>query len=104
MDDVEICTLIEPQNGASYDDQLAFAQATESLGFHGFFRSDHFVAFSGDGMPGPSESWTILAGLARGRAVEVPDSSHAVYLDQPEEWMRLLADFLKESLEARLWI
>lgn len=65
MDAVEICTFIEPQNGASYDEQLAFAQATESLGFHGFFRSDHFVAFSGDGMPGPSESWTILAGLAR---------------------------------------
>ena len=62
---MEICTFIEPQNGASYDDQLAFARATEGLGFHGFFRSDHFVAFSGDGMPGPSDSWTILAGLAR---------------------------------------
>lgn len=62
---MEICTFIEPQNGASYDEQLAFAQATEALGFHGFFRSDHFVAFSGDGMPGPSDSWTILAGLAR---------------------------------------
>jgi F420-dependent oxidoreductase-like protein len=62
---VEICTFIEPQNGASYDEQLAFAQRTEALGFHGFFRSDHFVAFDGDGMPGPSDSWTILAGLAR---------------------------------------
>lgn len=62
---MEICTFIEPQNGASYDEQLAFAQATEALGFHGFFRSDHFVAFEGDGMPGPSDSWTILAGLAR---------------------------------------
>ena len=62
---MEICTFIEPQNGASYDDQLAFARATEELGFHGFFRSDHLVAFDGDGMPGPSESWTILAGLAR---------------------------------------
>ena len=66
MDAVEICTFIEPQNGASYDEQLAFAQATEALGFHGFFRSDHLLAFDdGDGMPGPSESWTILAGLAR---------------------------------------
>lgn len=62
---MEICTFIEPQNGATYDDQLAFAQATEELGFHGFFRSDHYLAFSGDGMPGPSDSWTILAGLAR---------------------------------------
>lgn len=62
---MEICTFIEPQNGASYDDQLAFAAATERLGFDGFFRADHLVAFEGDGMPGPSESWTILAGLAR---------------------------------------
>lgn len=62
---MEICTFIEPQNGATYDDQLAFARATEELGFHGFFRSDHYLAFSGDGMPGPSDSWTILAGLAR---------------------------------------
>ena len=62
---MEICTFIEPQNGASYDEQLAFATTTESLGFAGFFRSDHFVAFDGDGMPGPSDSWTVLAGLAR---------------------------------------
>jgi F420-dependent oxidoreductase-like protein len=62
---MEICTFIEPQNGASYDEQLAFAAATERLGFHGFFRSDHFVPHHGDGMPGPSESWTVLAGLAR---------------------------------------
>jgi F420-dependent oxidoreductase-like protein len=62
---MEICTFIEAQNGASYDEQLAFAAATERLGFHGFFRSDHFVPHHGDGMPGPSDSWTVLAGLAR---------------------------------------
>lgn len=62
---MEICTFIEPQNGASYADQLRVARATEDLGFDGFFRSDHLVAFDGDGMPGPSESWTILGGLAR---------------------------------------
>ncbi len=62
---MEICTFIEPQNGATYDDQLAFARLTEELGFDGFFRSDHVIAFSGDGMPGPSDSWTVLAGLAR---------------------------------------
>lgn len=62
---MEICTFIEPQNGASFDEQLAWAVATERLGFHGFFRSDHLVPFAGDGMPGPSESWTVLAGLAR---------------------------------------
>lgn len=57
---------IEPQQGASYDDQLAIARATERLGFDGFFRSDHYLAMgSGDGLPGPTDSWTTLAGLAR---------------------------------------
>ena len=62
---MELCTFIEPQNGASYETQRAFAALTEELGFTGFFRSDHYTAFSGDGLPGPSDAWTVLAGLAR---------------------------------------
>ena len=56
---------VEPQQGASYDQQLAVAQAAESLGFSAFFRSDHYVAMSGDGLPGPTDSWVTLAGIAR---------------------------------------
>jgi len=56
----------EPQQGASYDDQLRVARAAEDLGFDAFFRSDHFVAMDeGDGLPGPADSWATLAGLAR---------------------------------------
>ena len=55
----------EPQEGASYDDILRIAQATERLGFDAFFRSDHYLAMSGDGLPGPTDAWTTLAGLAR---------------------------------------
>jgi F420-dependent oxidoreductase-like protein len=55
----------EPQEGASYDDLLAVARRTEELGFDAFFRSDHYVPFSGDGLPGPTDAWTTLAGLAR---------------------------------------
>ena len=57
---------VEPQQGASYDDLLAAAQATERLGFDGFFRSDHFLKM-GDvaGQPGPTDAWITLAGLAR---------------------------------------
>ncbi len=56
----------EPQQGASYDELLAVAQATERLGFDGFFRSDHYLRM-GDGDPGagPTDAWTTLAGLAR---------------------------------------
>ncbi|RFA14583.1 LLM class F420-dependent oxidoreductase [Subtercola boreus] len=56
----------EPQQGASYDDLLAVAQATERLGFDAFFRSDHYLAM-GDAsrLPGLTDAWTTLAGLAR---------------------------------------
>ncbi|MEB0004354.1 LLM class flavin-dependent oxidoreductase, partial [Cryobacterium sp. RTC2.1] len=56
----------EPQQGASYDDILAVAQATEALGFDAFFRSDHYMVMGdGGGLPGPTDAWTTLAGLAR---------------------------------------
>jgi F420-dependent oxidoreductase-like protein len=63
---VEICIFTEPQQGASYDDQLAQARATERLGFDGWFRSDHFLRMGpGDPLPGPTDAWTTLAALAR---------------------------------------
>lgn len=62
---MEFCVLIEPHNGASYDDQLRVALAAEELGFSGFFRADHLVAGAGPGLPGPTETWVTLAGLAR---------------------------------------
>ncbi len=63
---MQICIFTEPQQGASYDTQLAHAQRTEALGFDGWFRSDHYLVMGdGDGMPGPTDAWTTLAGLAR---------------------------------------
>ncbi|HJQ01843.1 MAG TPA: TIGR03560 family F420-dependent LLM class oxidoreductase [Jatrophihabitans sp.] len=56
---------VEPQQGATYDNILAVANATAHLGFEGFFRSDHFIGWSGDGRPGPTDAWSTLAGLAR---------------------------------------
>jgi len=55
----------EPQFGASYDDLLAVAQAAERYGFDAFFRSDHFLTMGGSGLPGPTDSWVTLAGIAR---------------------------------------
>jgi len=62
---VDFRVFLEPQQGATYDDQIAVARAAESLGFSAFFRSDHYVAMSGDGLPGPTDSWVTLAGIAR---------------------------------------
>jgi F420-dependent oxidoreductase-like protein len=59
----------EPQQGATYDDLLAVASTAERLGFGAFFRSDHYLAMGSaldeGGLPGPTDAWTTLAGLAR---------------------------------------
>ena len=55
----------EPQQGADYGTLLAVAQAAERLGFDAFFRSDHYLTIGGSGLPGPTDAWTTLAGLAR---------------------------------------
>ncbi len=63
---MEFTVFTEPQQGFSYDDQLAFAQTAERTGFDAFFRSDHYMRMGpGDPMPGPTDAWTTLAGLAR---------------------------------------
>jgi F420-dependent oxidoreductase-like protein len=56
----------EPQQGADYGRLLAVARAAEDLGFDAFFRSDHYLKM-GDvsGLPGPTDAWVTLAGLAR---------------------------------------
>jgi F420-dependent oxidoreductase-like protein len=60
----------EPQQGASYDALLAMARTTAAHGFSGFFRSDHLLKMGAvSGLPGPSDTFVTLAGLAR----EVPD-------------------------------
>jgi F420-dependent oxidoreductase-like protein len=62
---MELRVFTEPQQGATYDDLLAVALEAERLGFGAFFRSDHYLHMSGDGLPGSTDAWTTLAGLAR---------------------------------------
>ena len=55
----------EPQQGADYQTLRNVARATEELGFDAFFRSDHYLKMGeGSGLPGPTDSWATLAGLA----------------------------------------
>ncbi|HXW34363.1 MAG TPA: LLM class F420-dependent oxidoreductase [Acidimicrobiales bacterium] len=56
---------VEPQMGASYEDQLRVARAAEESGFDALFRSDHYLTMGGEGLPGPTDSWVTLAALAR---------------------------------------
>ncbi len=70
----------EPQQGATYDDLLRVARTAEDAGYDAFFRSDHYLAeamgsklaakhlmagVGGGGLPGPTDAWVTLAGLAR---------------------------------------
>jgi len=62
---LEFAVFTEPQQGASYADLLAVARTAEDAGFDAFFRSDHYLATGdGDGLPGPTDAWITLAGLA----------------------------------------
>lgn len=62
---MELRIFTEPQQGATYDDLLAVAREAEELGFGAFFRSDHYLGMGTEGLPGPSDAWITLAGLAR---------------------------------------
>jgi len=56
----------EPQQGSSYEQLLAVARCAEEGGFDAFFRSDHYLKMGEvSGLPGPTDAWITLAGLAR---------------------------------------
>jgi F420-dependent oxidoreductase-like protein len=63
---MSVRVFIEPQQGASYEQVLGLARCAERLGFDGFFSSDHYLKMSAvSGLPGPLDTWTTMAGLAR---------------------------------------
>jgi alkanesulfonate monooxygenase len=68
---MELRIFTEPQQGAAYDDLLTVALEAERSGFGAFFRSDHYLHIgdippgSHEPLPGPTDSWITLAGLAR---------------------------------------
>ncbi|MFF3613357.1 LLM class F420-dependent oxidoreductase [Streptomyces sp. NPDC002580] len=63
---MDLRVFTEPQQGATYETLLRVAKAAEDLEYGAFFRSDHYVHMgSVDGLPGPTDAWITLAGLAR---------------------------------------
>ena len=63
---MDLRIFVEPQQGATYDQVLAIARESEALGFDAFFRSDHYLRIGdGSGLPGSTDAWITLAGLAR---------------------------------------
>lgn len=62
---MELRIFTEPQQGATYEQLLRVAQTAERAGYGAFFRSDHYLAMNTEGLPGPTDAWITLAGLAR---------------------------------------
>ena len=62
---MELRVFTEPQQGATYDDLVAVAKEAEALGYGAFFRSDHYLGMGTEGLPGPTDAWLTLAGIAR---------------------------------------
>ncbi|GAB0102148.1 LLM class F420-dependent oxidoreductase [Nocardia sp. JMUB6875] len=66
MGRIDLRVFTEPQQGASYDTLRTVAKTAEDLGYDAFFRSDHYLKMGdADGLPGPTDAWITLAGLAR---------------------------------------
>ena len=58
------CVMIEGQQGVTWRDWCALADACERLGFEGLFRSDHYFSARGVSGRGATDAWTLLGGLA----------------------------------------
>jgi alkanesulfonate monooxygenase SsuD/methylene tetrahydromethanopterin reductase-like flavin-dependent oxidoreductase (luciferase family) len=61
---MRVCLMIESQEGVTWDQWLALAEACERAGLEGLFRSDHYLSILRGGEVGALDAWTTLAGLA----------------------------------------
>ena len=50
---MQVCLMIEGQEGVAWSEWSALARAAESAGLHGLFRSDHYTSFHGEPGGGP---------------------------------------------------
>ena len=60
---MEVCLMVEGQEGETWQDWVALAQAAEESGLDGLFRSDHYLSMNDPGTAA-MDAWAILAGLA----------------------------------------
>ena len=61
---MRFCLMLEGQEGVTWEEWVAAAQAAERLGFDAIFTSDHYFSVMRDRERGSSDAWTNLAGLA----------------------------------------
>jgi F420-dependent oxidoreductase-like protein len=56
--------MIEGQEGVTWEDWVALAEACERLGFEALFRSDHYLSVMGQAGRGSLDAWSTICGLA----------------------------------------
>ena len=62
---MRVCLMVEGQEGVTWDEWVALAQACEEAGLDGLFRSDHYLSVQDHPERGSLDAWATLAGLAR---------------------------------------
>jgi F420-dependent oxidoreductase-like protein len=60
---MDICLMIEGQEGVTWDQWLALARACEDHGYEGLFRSDHYLSFWRPNERGALDAWATIAAL-----------------------------------------
>ena len=61
---MRVCLMIEGQEGVTWEQWVALAQAAEAAGLDGLFRSDHYRSIVRGDPAGSLDAWATLAGLA----------------------------------------
>ena len=61
---VRVCLMVEGQEGVTWAQWLALAEACEEAGLEGLYRSDHYLSIVRGGEAGSLDAWATIAALA----------------------------------------
>ncbi|MBA2533155.1 MAG: LLM class flavin-dependent oxidoreductase, partial [Nocardioidaceae bacterium] len=61
---MDLCLMIEGQEGVGWEDWLALARACEEHGVPALFRSDHYLNLGGELEKGSLDAWAVINALA----------------------------------------
>lgn len=60
---MDVCLMIEGQEGVTWDQWVGLARACEELGYEGLFRSDHYLSFYRPDEVGALDAWGTISAL-----------------------------------------
>lgn len=60
---MDVCLMIEGQEGVTWDQWVGLARACEEFGYEGLFRSDHYLSFTRPEERGALDAWATITAL-----------------------------------------